>query len=109
VDEWGDHCAVYVDYLGVERSGEEAMSLDGIYGQMREVIERLVTEGQAEGIVDEELEPESVAEFLLSLYDGIVLHPIFEERDIDPASLRATAATIVRRGLRPDPAKSTES
>ena len=109
VDEWADHCAVYVDYLGVGRSGDEAVLLGGIYREMREIIELLVVEGQSEGVIDGELEPEGVAQFLLSLYDGIVLHPIFEERRNDPASLRAAALAIVRRGLRPIPEEPAQS
>lgn len=109
VDEWADHCAVYVDYLGVGRSGEEAMSLDGIYRDMREIIERLVREGQSDGVIAGELEPQGVAHFLLSLYDGIVLHPIFEEGRNDPSSLRAAALAIVMRGLRPNPEEPAQS
>lgn len=99
VDEWADHCAVYVDYLVVGRSQDEGITLGTVYAEMRQVIEGIVRAGQADGVFDGDLEPRGVAQVLLSLYDGIVLHPIFDPTDTDPRSMRATALTLVRRGF----------
>jgi len=81
---------------------QEAVSLSGIYGEMRDVLVPLIRHGQTTGEICRDLDPLATAELLLSMYDGIVLHRIFEERQCDIASLRAAALAILAQGLRPD-------
>ena len=105
--EWEDHCAVYVDYLGVERSSQRAISLSGIYGEMRDLLVALIQQGQAAGTIRLDLDPNGTAEALLSIYDGIILHQVFEDRQCDLATIRSAALAIVAQGLWPNNEQNT--
>jgi AcrR family transcriptional regulator len=104
-DEWEDHCAVYVDYLGTDRStkDETPISLENIYGEMRALLREVVAQGQNAGEIREDLDPDTTAEFLLSIFDGIVLHRVLDQRRSDTKSVQKTAVGIVSRGLFVDP------
>lgn len=98
--EWEDHCSVYVDYYGAARTDKDGrFSLSDIYGQMKSIIVNLVEEGQAAGEIDIEFEPVVVAELLVSVFDGIILHRIFEGQGTDRESLRRATLRLIRNGL----------
>ncbi len=99
--EWEDHCAIYVDYFGVARTDKGGQFfLSTMYGQMKSMLANLVSEGQAAGEIDKELDPAVVAELLVSVFDGIILHRIFEGQGTDRESLRKATVTLIRNGLR---------
>lgn len=99
--EWEDHCAVYVDYWGVGRATKEKgpISLSRIYDEMRGILRQLVVEGQAEKEIREDLDPDATALFLLSAFDGIVLHRIIEGGKCETVSVHRTAVDLLSRGL----------
>jgi len=100
IAEWEDHCAVYVDYFGSGRSGDEAaFSLSGIYAEIEETLRRLIEQAQTAGEIDREIEPGGTAELLVSVFDGVVLHGVFAERRRQPASLRAAALRLLVSGI----------
>jgi TetR/AcrR family acrAB operon transcriptional repressor len=99
--EWEDHCAIYVDYFGVARTDKGGQfSLSTIYGQMKSMLTDLVSEGQAAGEIDKELDPKVVAELLVSVFDGIILHRVFEGQGADRESLRKATVSLIKNGLR---------
>ncbi len=98
--EWEDHCAVYVDYLGLDRSPEETLSLSSIYGEMRGLLLTLIRQGQVAGSIRQDVDPTATTEALLSIYDGIVLHRVIEEQTCDMTATRSAALAIVTQGLR---------
>jgi hypothetical protein len=99
--EWEDHCAIYVDYFGVARTDKVGQfSLSTMYGQMKSILINLVSEGQAAGEIDKELAPAVVAELLVSVFDGIILHRIFEGQRTDRDSLRKATVSLIKNGLR---------
>jgi AcrR family transcriptional regulator len=100
VTEWEQHCAVYVDYFGSGRGGEEGdFSLSNIYAEIEDIIRLLIEEGQASGEIDAELDPGATAELLVAVFEGVVLHGVFSERQRKAESLRATALKLVARGV----------
>jgi AcrR family transcriptional regulator len=100
--EWEDHCAVYVDYYGAARTdGRGRFSLSAMYGQMRHVLLDLIRDGQAAGEIAQSFQPAALAEVLLSIFDGIILHRIFEGRETDPELLGEAALQLVKKGLMP--------
>ncbi len=64
------------------------------------MLTNLVSEGQAAGEIDKELDPAVVAELLVSVFDGIILHRVFEGQGADRESLRKATVTLIRNGLR---------
>jgi len=102
--EWEDHCAVYVDYFGSGQSTNRAVfSLSNIYGEIEDIIRRLIVDGQSSGEFNRDLEPGSTAELLVSLFEGVVLHGVFSERRRKGNSLNTTALNLVSRWLFADP------
>ncbi len=100
VEEWKDHCAVYMDYFSVARaSGQQLFSLADIYGQMRNLLRGLIEKGQGCGDVCVDFDPAATADLLISLYDGVVLHDIFDRRQGSMPGMRAEAMRIIARGL----------
>ncbi len=106
VQQWEDHCAVYVDYLGKARTDKAGrFSLGPLYRTIRNVLRGIIQEGQQSGGIDHRLDPSAVAELLISIYDGLILRRILHdqaERE-DPQLLKQTALEILRSGLRPPP------
>lgn len=104
-DEWEDHCAVYVDYLGTDRSTktETPISLEHIYGEMLVLLRELVLQGQSAREIREYLDPDATAELLLSIFDGIVLHRVLDKPRCDTKSVHHAAMDVVSRGLLVDP------
>jgi len=100
VEEWKDHCAVYMDYFSVARaSGQQLFSLADIYGQMRNLLKGLIERGQGCGDVCADFDPAATSDLLISLYDGVVLHDIFDRRQGSMPGMRAEAMRIIARGL----------
>jgi AcrR family transcriptional regulator len=98
--EWEDHCAVYVDYFGAARTEQgKRFSLSGIYAEMKDILENLIKEAQLAGEIDEHFDPGAVAELLLSIYDGIILHKIFAGQRIKMDLIRKTTMALVIQGL----------
>ena len=98
--EWEDHCAIYVDYFGAARTEEQKrFSLSGIYAEMRDILENLIKEAQSANEIDEKFDSGAVAELLLSIYDGIILHEIFAGQRINMDLTRKTAMSLITQGL----------
>ena len=99
-DEWEDHCAVYVDYFGAARTdGGDRFSLAGIYGEMESILQDLIEQEKASGEIDNEFNSAAVAELLVSMFDGIILHRIFEGDGSSRDSIRTTAVRFIKQGL----------
>jgi AcrR family transcriptional regulator len=98
--EWEDHCAIYVDYFGAARTEErKRFSLSSIYAEMKDILENLIKEAQSAGEIDEQFDPGAVADFLLSIYDGIILHKIFAGQRMSMDLIRKTTMTLIAQGL----------
>jgi AcrR family transcriptional regulator len=98
--EWEDHCAIYVDYFGAARIEERnRFSLSDIYAEMKNILENLIKEAQSAGEIDEQFDPSAVAELLISIYDGIVLHKIFDGQRVAMDLIRQTAMTLITQGV----------
>ena len=98
--EWEDHCAIYVDYFGAARTEErKRFSLSSIYAGMKDILEKLIKEAQSANEIDEKFDPGAVAELLLSIYDGIILHEIFVGQRINMNLTRKTAMSLITQGL----------
>ena len=98
--EWEDHCAIYVDYFGAARTEErKRFSLSGIYAEMKDILENLIKEAQSANEIDEKFDPGAVAELLLSIYDGLILHEMFVGQRIDIDLARKTAMSLITQGL----------
>jgi AcrR family transcriptional regulator len=100
VNEWEDHCGMYVDYFGSTRLEEAApFSLSHIYAGVEDTIRLLIEEGQACGEIERDLDSGATAELLVSVFEGVVLYGVFSERRRTPEALRGTALRLVTRGL----------
>jgi AcrR family transcriptional regulator len=98
--EWENHCAIYVDYFGAARTEErKQFSLSSIYAEMKDILEKLVKEAQSAGEIVEQFDPGAVAELLLSIYDGIILHKIFAGQRINMDVIRKTTMALITQGL----------
>jgi AcrR family transcriptional regulator len=98
--EWEDHCAVYVEYFSSARSDSDVpFSLSSIYGYMNNILVTIIREGQQSGDFHDSLDPVAVAELLVSMYDGIILHRLFADRGIDRDTLRETTLHVLKSGL----------
>ncbi|MCP5067065.1 MAG: TetR/AcrR family transcriptional regulator [bacterium] len=99
VNEWEDHCAVYVDYFGSARQeDDDTFSLGPVYGAIEARIRLLVESGQASGEVEVDVDPVATAELLVSIFDGVVLHGVFAKRS-DTDALRDTALRLLEHGM----------
>ena len=101
VEAWRDHCAVYMDYFSQARTSDEQLfSLANIYDEMRELLRGLIEEGQAAGEFSTEFDPTATANLLISLYDGIVLHDVFDRSHGGTlSSMRSVAIRLITSGL----------
>jgi AcrR family transcriptional regulator len=101
VAQWEEHCAIYLDYLGVAKREEKEglFSLDRFYEEFQAILKLLIEESQAAGKIRQEFDPGSTAELLLALFDGVVLHGIFAEKSGNPALIHAAALKLVSYGL----------
>ena len=98
--EWENHCAIFVDYFGAARTeAQKLFSLSDIYAEMKDILETLIKEAQSAGEIAEPFDPGAVAELLLSIYDGIILHKIFAGQEIKMDVLRKTTMTLITQGL----------
>lgn len=101
VETWRDHCAVYMDYFTEARtSDDELFSLANIYDEMRDLLRGLIEEGQALGEVSAEVDPTATADLLISLYDGLVLHDVFDRSHGGTlSSMRSVVIRLITSGL----------
>jgi AcrR family transcriptional regulator len=100
VNEWEDHCAVYVDYFGSARPERtEPFSLSNVYAEVEEIIRVLIQEAQTCGEIERDLDPGATAELLVSVFEGVVLYGVFSERRRTPESLRDAALRLITRGV----------
>jgi AcrR family transcriptional regulator len=98
--EWEDHCTVYVEYFSSARPDDDSpFSLSSIYGYMKDMLVTIIREGQQLGEFHDSLDPAAVAELLVSIYDGIILHRLFAGRGIDRETLRETTLHVLKSGL----------
>lgn len=98
--EWEDHCSVYVDYFGEARTEQESrFSLAGIYKDMKDILTELIEEGQTAGEIDRGFNPLVLAELLVSMFDGIIIHRVLEGQGMDRDLIRKSAVRLIRRGL----------
>ena len=66
---------------------------------MKDILENLIKEAQLANEIDEKFDPGAVAELLLSIYDGIILHEIFVGQRINMDLTRKTAMSLITQGL----------
>ena len=101
VEAWRDHCAVYMDYFSEARTSDEQLfSLANIYDEMRDLLRGLVEEGQAVGEFSTEVDPTATADLLISLYDGVVLHDVFDRSHGGTlSSMRSVVIRLITSGL----------
>jgi AcrR family transcriptional regulator len=98
--EWEDHCVVYVDYFGAARTDEGGkFSISGMYVKIKSILINLINEGQAAGEIDKEFDPVALAELFVSVFDGIILHRVFEGHGIDRELLRKATLRLMENGL----------
>lgn len=110
VDEWQEHCAVYVDYFARARTDEESLfSLKEMYQQFESLLAALIKEGQQQGEIRQDLDPAATAELLLSLYDGVILRGVLVSSIGRSPNLRSTAMTILEAGMGEEPSCSATS
>ena len=110
ISEWQEHCAVFVDYFGLSRTGEDRLSsITEIYDRMLSLLEILIRECQASGVINSEIDPITSAELLVSIFDGIVLHGVFIERRCETHALATAALKVITEGLVENPQKQLVS
>ena len=66
---------------------------------MKDILENLIKEAQSANEIDGKFDPGAVAELLLSIYDGIILHEIFVGQRINMDLTRKTAMSLITQGL----------
>ena len=66
---------------------------------MNNILVTIIREGQQSGDFHDSLDPVAVAELLVSMYDGIILHRLFANRGIDRETLRETTLHVLKSGL----------
>lgn len=100
LSEWEDHCAVYVDYFGAARVGDDKLfSLAEIYDDMGALLRALIEQAQAAGEIHKGVDAIATAELLLSVFDGVVLHGILAGRGCGRSALRGAAVRLLTEGL----------
>jgi AcrR family transcriptional regulator len=98
--EWEDHCVVYIDYFGAARTDEGGrFPLSAMYGQIKTILINLIREGQGAGEIDGGFDPVALSELLISVFDGIILHRLFEGQGADRESLRKAATRFIKNAL----------
>ena len=98
--EWENHCAIYVDYFGAARTEEQKQfSLSSMYVEMKDILESLIKEAQSAAEINEQYNPGALAELLLSIYDGIILHKIFAGQGVNMDLMRKTSISLMTQGL----------
>jgi AcrR family transcriptional regulator len=101
VETWRDHCAVYMDYFTEARTSEQRLfSLAHIYGEMRGLLTGLIEKGREAGELSAEVDPTATADLLISLYDGVVLHDVFDRSHGGSLSrMRSVVMRLITSGL----------
>ena len=99
ITEWEDHCAIYIEYFSSVRNDKKSFSLSSLYEAMKEIIINLINECQTSGDIDRSFDPEVVAELLVSIYDGLIVHRLLEGRKMEIDLLQKTLVMVIERGL----------
>jgi AcrR family transcriptional regulator len=100
IAQWEDHCTAYLSYISSEGSGtEKVFSLDSLYDTMDQLLVALIREGQAAGEIDPGIEPSSMARLFICIYDGVILHRLFENKATDRKVLHQAARALLAHGL----------
>jgi AcrR family transcriptional regulator len=101
VETWRDHCGVYIDYFSLARTseGKKVHFLADFYEDMRKLLRELIEKGQMAGDISPDFDATATAQLLISLYDGIVLHDIFDRRGDNGVGIRIEAIRLITRGL----------
>jgi AcrR family transcriptional regulator len=100
VAEWEDHCAVYVDYFGAARVGDDKFfSLSALYDEFDGLLASLIEQAQASGEIARDVNAIATAELLVSIYDGVVLHGVLTARRSRHEALREAALRLLGQGL----------
>jgi AcrR family transcriptional regulator len=100
VDEWEDHCAVYVDYFGAARVGDATLvSLDRIYENIGRTLTALIEAAQGSGEIAADVDPVATADLLISMFDGVVLHGVLAARRTSRPELNRAALLLTRKLL----------
>ena len=100
ISEWRDHCAVYIDYFSAAREGDERrVSLDTIYESSAAMLRQLIAAAQASGELKAQHDPAVLAELLLSVFDGVVLHGVLASSSCPAEAIPQAALRLVVDGL----------
>ncbi|MEW5735963.1 MAG: TetR/AcrR family transcriptional regulator [Thermodesulfobacteriota bacterium] len=97
--EWEDHCAVVIDQMSCERAEEERAFLTGVYDGMKALIADILSQGQEDGSLDPGFSPETMAALFVSLYDGVILQRLLQEKPLDAAGLSSALSRLLRQGI----------
>ncbi len=99
VAEWEDQCALYIEHFSSVRDDEYRFLMSEQYKAVKEIITDLVSECRKSGDIDESFDPKVVAELLVSIYDGLIVHRLLEGRNLELELLRKTSMMIIEGGL----------
>lgn len=101
VEAWRDHCAVYMDYFSEARTSDDQLfSLAHIYSEMRNLLGGLIERGQSDGEISPGVDPTATANLLILLYDGVVLHDVFDRSHGGTlSSMRSVVMRLITSGL----------
>jgi AcrR family transcriptional regulator len=100
VTQWEDHCTAYLSYFTSERAGpEEFFSLAGLYDIMDQMLVALIREGQAAGEIDSAIDAASMARLFICIYDGIIIHRLYDNKMSKRQSLHQAARVLLTQGL----------
>ena len=83
-----------------EQDQAVAESLERLYDQYHDEMERVVKLGQAQGEFDESLAPREEAAVLVAFTDGMLLEWIRRSRRLDGKRLVQSAKALIAGGLR---------
>jgi AcrR family transcriptional regulator len=99
ISEWEIYCTIYIDYFSAIRTAEVPFSLSPQYELMKRIIIQLIEECQSMDTIDTAFDPAAVAELLVSIYDGVIVHRLLEGRNVKLELVQETLMTLIRRGL----------
>ena len=98
-EKWEDQCAAYINCFSSPKSRETLFSLSVIYDPVKKIIADIVRDAQAHDEIYKDFVPEVVAQLLVSIYDGIILHRMLQGRSMDRKVLHKAVSLILKKGL----------